>query len=47
MKKQPYVHKTEMRRAFEEAGYPIKGKAGIIGMSGWSVDRAKTRRRRG
>jgi hypothetical protein len=47
MKNQPYLHKTEIRRAFEDAGYPVKGNAGITRMSGWSVDRAVKRRKRG
>ena len=47
MQKTPYIHKTAMRAAFEAAGYPVKGDAGIDKRSGWSVDRApKARRKR-
>ena len=47
MKTTPYIHKTEIRLAFERAGYPIRGKAGLKETSGWTVDRAQKRRRRG
>lgn len=46
MQKTPYITKTEMRRAFEEAGYPVKGKIGITESAGWRVDRAPKKRRR-
>lgn len=46
MQRKFYIHKTALRKAFEDAGYVCTNNAGIEERSGWSVDRAAKKKRR-
>lgn len=41
MKRPRYQHKTAIRQAFEDAGYPVRGRAGLSTTKGWIVIRRK------